>query len=89
MTCRDYYNRIKVSFGLAKAKMSDAQAMYTHFEKAHKGETTGSFRMNENLYLLIFQGLCALLELRQVAKFYLCQNIFKSSIDELENLLIL
>ena len=41
--------------------------------------------MNENLYMLIFQGLFALLELRQVAKFYSCQKIFKYSMDELEN----
>ena len=31
-----------------------------------------------------FQGFCAFLELSQVAKFPLYQNIFKSSIDELE-----
>ena len=36
----------------------------------HPEQYTGSFRMNENLYMLISQGCGALLELRQVAKFY-------------------
>ena len=36
----------------------------------NENETTGSFRMNENFYMLITKGCGALLKLKQVGKFH-------------------
>ena len=36
----------------------------------NENETTGSFRMNENFYMLITKGCGGLLKLKQVGKFH-------------------